>query len=331
MSRIRFGVWAAMVLMLVPLAGAQSYTITDIGTIGGSLLFSLAVNDSGAVTGTAAGKDGLVFAFLWTAAKGRLDLGTLPGDNDSYGSGINDAGEVVGTSVNLDTGSHAFLWTPSSGMQDLGSLGGYNSRAVAINNSSEVVGWSYLADNVTYHAFLWTKAGGMQDLGTLDGSNSGATAINDSGDVVGSSGDAFLWTQAGGMQDLGALSAGYSSYAEAINASGEAFGASTYEGGGPTNSAVSWTQNGGISPLYAGFNSVALGANNSGEVVGFTGGTETAFLWTPAQHTQNLNRLIPADSGWVLYQAWSINSTGQIAAVGTFSHYIHAALLTPTN
>jgi len=36
MIRIRFGVWAAMALMLVPLAGAQSYTITDLGVLSGS-------------------------------------------------------------------------------------------------------------------------------------------------------------------------------------------------------------------------------------------------------------------------------------------------------
>jgi probable HAF family extracellular repeat protein len=180
------------------------------------------------VAGTAFGKYDASLAFTWTAAKGRLVLGTLAGDDESSAAGINDAGEVVGTSFNTDTGSHAFLWTLSGGMQDLGSLGGNSSNAIAINNSGEVVGLSYLADNLTYHAFLWTKAGGMRDLGTLGGSDSWATAINDSGGIVGSSDDAvssraFVWTPTGGMQDLGALSGGYYIVGEAINASGQIF------------------------------------------------------------------------------------------------------------
>jgi probable HAF family extracellular repeat protein len=44
---------------------------------------------------------------------------------------------------------------------------------------------------------------------------------------------------------------------------------------------------------------------------------------------QNLNDLIPADSGWVLSEAHGINDAGQIVGVGTVGGLFHAFLLTP--
>src|ERR1039458_10359337 len=121
MSGIRFGVWAAMALVLVPLAGAQSYTVTDLGVLPGAISSNAAaINDYGEVVGNSNDH-----AFLWTPSGGMQDLGTLAGDTESYGYAINDSGTVVGLSQS-DLGKHAFLWTQTGGMQDLGNLGGEN-------------------------------------------------------------------------------------------------------------------------------------------------------------------------------------------------------------
>jgi hypothetical protein len=45
----------------------------------------------------------------------------------------------------------------------------------------------------------------------------------------------------------------------------------------------------------------------------------------------NLNELIPADSGWLLTTARSINEKGQITGLGLLNGEFHAFVLTPTS
>jgi probable HAF family extracellular repeat protein len=337
MSRISFGVWAAMALILVPLAGAQSYAVTDLGTLPhGKQTIPNAINSHGDVTGNAWGGDGMSpHAFLWTGAKGIRDIGALPGDGQSYGLGINDSDAIVGISTSTKLGNRAFLWTQNGGMQDLGNLGGEGgTAATGINNAGEVVGYSLLSDNRTLHAFLWTQAGGMQDIGTLGGPYSSAFGINDAGEVVGQSAlsgvpivsRGFLWTRASGMKNLGALTKSNQSGGLAINKSGEVVG---YSFVGNYTAAFAWTQNEGMWPV-GGNRSSACGVNDGGDVVGSFGTPFSyAFIWTVVEHEQNLNDLIPANSGWLLIQACAINSSGQIAAEGLIGTETHGALLTP--
>jgi probable HAF family extracellular repeat protein len=342
MSRINFGVWAAMVLILVPLAGAQSYTVTDLGVLPtGNSSSANAVNIHGAVTGWASTNSGGSLndhAFLWTATGGMQDLGTLDGDDQSFGYGINNAGNVAGVSASTITGVyHAFLWTKQGGMQDLGNLGGSNGAwADGINDSGAIVGWSYLSNNITEQPFLWTKTGGMANLGSLGGLYSVASGINNLGQVVGYSDlpkgtfvpNAFLWTQASGMQDLGTLGGSENSGAAAISDSGVVVGSSWSEA---EITAFVWTKKQGMRMIGAGNGGQALGVNDSGTVVGSFQGPPQAFVWSPTHPVQNLNALIPPGSGWVLTYAQGINQSGQIAAIGTINGETHAALLTPTN
>jgi len=226
------------------------------------------------------------------------DLGVLPGGNASYAYGVNESDQVVGYSYVDDLGElyHAFLWTQSSGMQDIGTLGGLSSGASAINQFGIVVGSSYLSGNAgPYHAFAWTKAGGMEDLGVLgEGTYSGASAVNTSGEIIGYS--AFTAT-------------------------------------GSEIRPFYWTQATGMRPLDNVYSN-AISVNDSGAIVGYSPGRgrfTDAFLWTPANGYQDLNSLVPPNSGWNLQVAWGINSSGQIMATGTYQARTHAALLTPTN
>ena len=56
-----------------------------------------------------------------------------------------------------------------------------------------------------------------------------------------------------------------------------------------------------------------------------------AMVWTPSGGMQDLNSLIPANSGWVLINANAINNTGQITGYGVKDGHNHAFLLTPLN
>jgi len=347
----------AIIFVFCALSGfAQKYTVTDLGTLGGSFAFAIGINDSGEVVGYSAfanpppGYGYSSHAFLYSNGT-MTDLGTLGGAS-SYAEGINGSGEVVGSSYILtgnifgDLNSHAFLYSNGM-MKDLGTLGSpyddlSDSFAQAINASGQVVGGSNLPGdirNYTSHAFLYSN-GTMTDLGTLGGTSSYANGINDSGQVVGVSslpGDsayhAFLYNN-GAMKDLGTLGASTSS-AYGINDSGQVVGASGLPGNSGSHTFL--YSNGTMTDLgtLGGCCSEGYGINASGEVVGrasisgYPAWVTVAFLYISSKGMTDLNTLIPTGSGWTLYSAQAINDKGQIAALGLINGSQHAFLLTP--
>ena len=73
--------------------------------------------------------------------------------------------------------------------------------------------------------------------------------------------------------------------------------------------------------------SAASGINARRQVVGSA--NVHPFLWTQSQGMQDLNNLIPADSGFTLQSANAINARGQIVGNGSISSRAHGFLLTP--
>ena len=296
-------------------AEAQSYTVTDLGTLHAGSARVHSVNNSGQVVGGSGHPHGAdTHAFFWQKQGGIRDLGTLPGGDYSAAYAINDSGMAVGTSNTADS-THAFSWTQAKGLTDLGTLPGTNaSSALAINNAGQIVGSS------GGHAALWS-GGSIQDLGTLGGATSEAHGINNLGVVVGesdtSSGPhAFLW-KAGAMQDLGVLPGDTSSRADHVNDSGMVVGSS--EGSGGVRGFV-WTSSTGMQALAAdGIYTEAFDINNEGQVVGqqATSLGMRAFLWTSQNGLIDLNTKVPNLPGdVVLIGAFAINDKGQIVAFG---------------
>jgi probable HAF family extracellular repeat protein len=165
----------------------------DLGTLGGTLGFPMALNNRGQVAGGSnlAG-DLTLHPFLWD--RGVLtDLGTLGG---SFGvaNWINDTGDVVGGSTNQnDQAFLAFLWR-NGVMTNLGTLSSDAcSNAGGINPKGQVVGTSAKTCTFTAadrRAFLWEN-GQIIDLNIFlrPGSSlqqlTDAFGINDRGEIAG--------------------------------------------------------------------------------------------------------------------------------------------------
>jgi len=223
----------------------------DIGTIeleplpGASMTSARALNDADQVTGASSGSAG-AHAFIWSAALGMRDIGTLQGPV-SNGQRINASGQVAGQAIAINDPYfpiyHAFRYTDGTGMQDLGTLPGTSrtaSSGTGINAAGDVVGYSNDPGYGVSRAFLYTDADGMRDLGTFGGRNSFARFINDNGAVVGIadlvSGQQhpFIYTAPAGIVDLNTLidsSSGWTLWtAEAINNQGTIVGVATMGG-----------------------------------------------------------------------------------------------------
>ncbi len=322
-----------LMLLLASLSVAQTYTVTDLGVLSGDVSTQgRGISPSGQVVGNA---ENNLQAFFWSPAHGLLGLPHVPGGVYSMATGINATGLIVGDSTyNSIESTHAVLWINGK-VQDMGTLaGGTQSWANGINASGQVVGGSDSAKTQA-NAFIWSKTKGMVDLGVLPkGFYSDALAINRQGEVVGYSNTtggnwhAFSWSKSTGMKDLGTLDSGRSTGATAnsINDSGQIVGTSTC--GSSCEHAALWTSTGiqDLGTLPGSSISAANGINNLGQVVGESG---DAFIWSQATGMQDLNSLIPADSGWTLTWAFAINDKGQITGQGEVNGETHAYLLSP--
>jgi probable HAF family extracellular repeat protein len=299
-------VLSAFALSVTTAAHAASFTVTDLGTLGGTESFGSGLNASGQVTGASyTTGDAAYHAYLWKpttpngASGTKTDLGTL-GGTQSFGNGLNASGQASGESFTTsDAATHAFLWKPttpggaSGTMYDLLTLGGTNSYAYGINATGQVTGASDKTGDSKTHTFLWKPStpngasGTMYNLGSLGGRESNGSAINASGQVAGSSltnGDAayhaFLWKPttpngtSGAMHDLGTLG-GTESFGGTINASGQVAGFS-YTTGDAAYHAYLWTPttpNGTSGTMQdlatlGGLNSYSYNVAAGGQVVG---------------------------------------------------------------
>jgi probable HAF family extracellular repeat protein len=329
--KISFSLALAITLAPTLRASAQTYTIVDLGTLGGRHSHALGINASNIVVGYSSILfDAAYRATLWQDAA-PVNLGRLPNKTDSFAGAVNASVHVVGNSSSaIYYNRRAFLWTPDSGMQDLGTLGDSRAQSSAqgINSSDRIVGWSTLrGDPAARHAFVYAD-GTMTDLGIGT-----AYAVSEDGVVVGDNGThAVVWYETDTYLDLGTLGGDRSS-ARGINEWGLVVGNADE---GPEDShAFIWDPVNGMSNLGTLGGAFSIANAMSGTIA--VGQSQT---WAGAYHAMlydlngpgdpvDLNDLLPPDSGWVLTTATGINACGAIVGDGMINGQDHAFLLIP--
>ncbi len=311
------------------------YSVTDLGSLGGSTAVAHGINASGQVVGEADTAAGIRHAFRYDGSIHDLDAPAEP----SVAYAINDLNQIVGSTGPTPAGplgpASGFSWTSAGGIQLLLGLPGPYTVGQAVNDSGQIAGVS-TTPNPYGRAIFWSSASSTPlDIGG-SGPSSVAYGINASGEVVGWTNNwggsiAFSWTSIGGLQDLGTLPGDSASRAAGINDAGQVVGASWPDG---TNNlhAFLWTSSLGMQNLktLGGTASMADAINASEQVVGSAqtaSGATHAFLWQNGAML-DLNALI-SDPSWVLTEATAINHAGEIVGYGLHNGQTRAFLLNP--
>jgi probable HAF family extracellular repeat protein len=308
----------------------RAYSITDLGTLGGSQSFASAINNRGQIVGsTSLSGDASIHAFLYERGQ-MVDL--LPGPTNSFANDINKRGKVVGT-----LGEQAFLYR--RGNVTLISLGGLRSFATGINDRGDVVGSSEVTGlpEFNIHAFLYRNGQTIDLTPTLVtgefGQFSVAQDINNRGAVVGYVSplqdpfpDPFLWRN-GTITRLPLILPGDDmAIPNRINNSGEVVGFSqSFPEIEPHAVLLSHGRLISVGP------GLATSINNRSQVVGWdpsvlSGG---AFIWKNGTRTE-LDTLLPPGSGWTGLIPADINDRGQIVGTGVHNGATRAFLLSPS-
>jgi probable HAF family extracellular repeat protein len=303
-------------------------SVQDIGTLGGSEVLAIDLNDVGQIAGRSTDGFGAQHAFVWSAGGGMLDIGVLPGASESAAAAINNHGVVTGTSDGVPFfPPRAFRWSATSGIENIGALTADLtdfSFGTALNDAGLIAGSVTIATNDT-HAFAWTRSGGLVDIDTLNSFDALVVAVGAKGEVAGnhiaSSADfsyhPFLWRPSTGMVDLG-TAGGTEAFVLAMTPGLHIAGLINIADG--TQRAMSWTPATGMRRLgtLGGSTSRAIDVNARGQVVGFAAnkaGDSRAFVWTAKQGMLDLNNYLRhAPPGLVLDDAVSINDSGAIVA-----------------
>jgi probable HAF family extracellular repeat protein len=272
---------------------------------------------------------------------GRLRTLNFPGGGVATATAVNGAGQYVGAAVfrEIQADSVAFLFNPSGRGRGevirLGTFGGRHSAAYDINERGQVVGDAEQMGGV-WRAFRWQN-GKLSDLGTLGGSQSYARAVNERGQVVGWAEDGMYrtrpvrWESDGTPRALDLPRDAVAAYAVGLNDAGVAVGRAVREDGAAYP--VLWDDEGRVRRLdpTGRLLGEARGVNSQGEVVGDlldARGESRPFLWRSGK-LYDLNRYVPARSGWTLRRANSINDSGAVAGFGLRKNKTRAFLMTP--
>ncbi len=221
-----------------------------------------------------------------TAATGPIELGIVPGTDDTSVTAIGDRGQLIGQSCANSPHSHscvAVKWDKAGRVTRLEPLPGGFAEAKAVNATGMIVGASNL------RAVRWSLDGSITQLSSPPGgSASEATGISSTGVVVGSGsvGDSrqrgLRWDSSGNVTVLAAPPLEGAYHASAITRDGR-FIAGRLSGADGSTRVLRWDATGAVTMLGpAAVQSWFRDLNASGEIVGDTvlDDRHTAVKWT---------------------------------------------------
>jgi probable HAF family extracellular repeat protein len=334
---------------------AVRYTVTDLGTLGGTFSLAYGINEKGQIDGfsTLPG-DTVEHAFLFKDGA-MLDLGTLGGPNSQTFAGLNEATEIVGSAEIPAADPHvenfcgfgtnliclAFLWKDGM-MTPLETLGGNNGQASEVNREGQIAGYTENSSSdpdcpvpqvLQFRPVIWAK-GEIRTLPLYKSDPEGAAFwINNKGEVVGASGvcaaydpryglplepqHALLWRNHREV-DLGTLGGKTNNAAFAINDFSEVVGASDIPGDTYQHAFI-WRRGEmcDLGTLPGDAVSAAVAISDRGQVTGVSidGSGNQRAFLWQHGVMKDLNSLIPADSPLFLIHGFGINSEGQIVGL----------------
>ena len=343
-----------------------TYTIVDLGTLGGNGSLANAINAKGQVVGQAQLANGTSHAVLWSPGQPGKDLGTL-GGSTSTALGINILGDIVGDADTTTAIAQPFEVPSGGSMTDLTNAPPQNTLATlltarGVSDTGVIVGQALFNE-----IDLFAKSGYSFDppSGTLIGLDDTFLTFGEAVAVGGTRAVANLEhvTNQGTpvfseavVEDINtpdssvplpAIPNQTQSVATGIsapNGSGTQFASGFALDSSGNWHAVLWTiptaaNSATVSDLghitgataQGTINREARAANSLGDVVGNDVLNLNPVAWVK-DHTGAitlLSSLLPAGSGVTLEQANGINDVGQICATGIKGGQEHAFLLTP--
>jgi hypothetical protein len=278
-----------------------------------------------ASSGVVAGTTELHRAVLWRRKSGLQKLIVPEGFHFTEPVAIMESGDVVINALDAEARKHrAFVYSHRSVI----GLVGNQTLAHGIGPSSIIVG-EWLPDGKTKSDAVYWNDNVPQSIGLCCGGT--IKAVNKMGDMIGDAYDdrgryhAFTWSPSNGQRIIGPLDR-YSS-AVAINDAGHILlqsGRDAYLDDAGNLQRLD---------LSSKFYNRPQAMNNCDFVVGGYGPNSDkyrAFLWNATAGFQDLNSLIPRDSGWTLKSATAINDRGEIVGRGEIHHDDRGFLLIPT-
>jgi len=290
-----------------PALAATTWTLIDVGTLGGPGSYGAAISNSGIVAGCADTAAGPAHAFIYSNGE-MHDLGD-PGSGQSCALAVNNDGVVAGRS---GTGE-IVIWRASGvthlGVKgDVGGIDGFGVVVGAIREGTQTTAFKYQNGTVI----------------PLAGANSTANGINARGQVVGTANGHAVLYEEGGARDLGTLG-GNGSSARGINDNGQIVGMAADANGQPQPFLFDAAMHALPGPGYSG----AIAINNRGQVIGSAEGTH-GYLIENGQYTRLDTLPAVVAKGWRRMEPTGINDRGWIVgSASTPSGDLRAFVLVP--
>jgi hypothetical protein len=263
-------------------------------------------------------------AVIWRRETGLRELSVPEGFHYTEPAAITKSGDIVVNAFDAQTRvRRAFIYSNSS----VAALVGNQTFAHGASPSGLIVGEWVPEGNPRGDGVYWNNnvphSIGLCCGGTIKAANKAGNLIGDAYDAQGRY-HAFVWNRSRGQRMVGPAE-GYSS-AVAINDAGHILLQVGSEG---YLDKVGRLQHLELSSRL--YNNVRT-LNNCDVVIGGYGPDSDhyrAFQWSAAAGFQDLNSLIPRDSGWVLESATAINDRGEIVGRGDFDRDDRGFLLIP--